>query len=193
MGQAKILAFAGSARQGSFNKRLVGLAARLVENAGGAVTKVDLRDFAMPLFDGDYEAAHGQPETAKALKQLFLEHHGLLISSPEYNSSITPLLKNSIDWISRPVPGETPLIAFRGKIAGLVSASPGALGGLRGLVHLRSILGNIGVIVLPDQVAVSKANEAFQDDQSLKDAKLQELLISMTRELVRVTEKLGGA
>ena len=95
------------------------------------------------------------------LKKLFIEHHGFLISSPEYNSSISAVLKNAIDWISRPVAGEAPLAAFQFKAAALMSASPGALGGLRGLVHLRSILGNIGVLVLPTQVAISKGFEAF--------------------------------
>jgi chromate reductase, NAD(P)H dehydrogenase (quinone) len=107
------------------------------------------------------------PENGTKLKKLFIDHDGLLVASPEYNSSVTAVLKNVIDWVSRPAPGEPPLVAFRGKVATLMSASPGALGGLRGLVHLRSILGNIGVIVLPDQVAVARAHEALRPDGSL--------------------------
>src|SRR4029077_15961150 len=107
------------------------------------------------------------------LKTLFLEHDALLLSCAEYNSSITAVLKNTIDWVSRPVPGEGPLACFTGKVATLMSASPGGLGGLRGLVHVRAILGNINVIVLPEQIAVSKAHEAFNADGALKDAKMQ--------------------
>ena len=169
MTQVKILAFAGSARKDSFNKKLVQIAAASATTAGAEVTVIDLKEFPMPLFDQDLEQASGVPEHAVRLKQLFVEHDGLLISAPEYNSSITALLKNSIDWVSRPGPGgdEPPLVAFRGKTAALLSASPGGLGGLRGLVHVRSILSSIGVLVLPDQVAISKAFEAFGDDGQL--------------------------
>ena len=117
------------------------------------------------------------------LKALFLAHDGLLFACPEYNSSVTPLWKNTIDWVSRPAPGETSLQCFDGKVAALCSASPGALGGLRGLVHVRAILGNIGVLVLPAQVAVPKANEAFQPDGSLKDPKQQASVEKLARSL----------
>jgi len=167
----RILALAGSTRKDSYNKRLVRIAAGGAEAAGAQVSVIDLRDYALPLFDEDLERDQGTPEAAKRLKGLMVKHDGFLISSPEYNSSISAVLKNAIDWVSRPVPGETPLVAFGGKVATILSASPGALGGLRGLVHLRSILGNIGVIVLPDQVAISMAFEAFLDDGSLKDPK----------------------
>jgi NAD(P)H-dependent FMN reductase len=134
------------------------------------VTLIDLRDFPMPLYDGDLEASSGLPETAKQFKKLLREHDGLLISSPEYNSSITGVLKNAIDWASRTESDdESDLVCFRGKVAALMSASPGGLGGLRGLVHLRSILGNIGVIVLPDQISISSAHEAFDERGKLKD------------------------
>jgi len=173
MSQPKILAFAGSTRKGSFNKQLVRIAARGAEKAGAQVTVIDLKDYPLPLFDEDDEAASGMPEKGKELKRLMIEHDGLLISAPEYNSSITAVLKNAIDWVSRREGNEAPLAAFRGKAASLMSASPGALGGLRGLVHVRSILGNIGVIVLPDQVAVPKASDAFAAEGQLKDAALQ--------------------
>ncbi|HUR37520.1 MAG TPA: NAD(P)H-dependent oxidoreductase [Terriglobales bacterium] len=170
----KILAFAGSTRSGSFNKQLVKVGIRGAEAAGAQVTYLDLRDLKLPLYDGDDEEQNGLPEGAVRLKKMMVEHDGLLISSPEYNSSISGVLKNAIDWASRPAPGEPPLVAFDGKVAALLSASPGALGGLRGLVTMRSILGNIKVIVLPDQVAVSKAHEAFNDDGTMKNPKQQE-------------------
>lgn len=169
----RILAFAGSLREGSWNRKLLPHAARGAEDAGAEVTVLDLREFPLPLFDQDLEAREGAPEAAVRLKRLMIEHDGFLIASPEHNSSITVLLKNLIDWVSRPGAREPALVAFQGKVATLMSASPGALGGLRGLVHVRSILGNIGVIVLPDQVAVPKAHEAFLPDGALKDPQQQ--------------------
>jgi NAD(P)H-dependent FMN reductase len=190
MSQPKILALAGSTRQGSWNKKLVRVAAKSAEQAGAMVTLIDLRDFPLPLYDGDDEAAQGIPQPATDLKKLFVHHGGLLISAPEYNSSITAVLKNAIDWVSRPVEGEPSLVAFRGKVAGLLSASPGALGGLRGLVHVRSILGNIGVLVLPDQFALVKANEAFDGDGNLKDAKSHSIVDGLARRLCSTVAKL---
>lgn len=169
----KILAFAGSTREGSYNKKLVKIAAEGARSAGALVTYLDLREYALPLYDEDLETREGLPANAIKLKDLFLANQGLLISSPEYNSSISGVLKNMIDWISRPREGEATLACFRGKVAAIMSSSPGALGGIRGLVHIRSILGNIQVLVLPDQIAVSKASEAFNDDGSLKDVKKQ--------------------
>ncbi len=165
----KILAFAGSVRRGSTNRMLIAAAAAFAREAGAEVTLIDLRDFPMPLYDGDLEAASGLPEHVTRLKAIMREHHGFLIASPEYNSSITPLLKNTIDWCSRPAPGEPPPSCYAGKVAGLLAASPGALGGLRGLVTVRSILGNIGVIVVPQQFAMAKAHEGFDANGALKD------------------------
>ena len=168
----RILAFGGSLRRDSFNQKLAAVAAEGARAAGAEVTLIALRDFPLPVFDQDLEDAEGLPAAAKKLKQLFREHHGLIISAPEYNSSITAALKNAIDWVSRAESDdEPPLVAFNAKTAVLCSASPGALGGLRGLVTVRSILGNIGVTVLPDQMAVSKAHEAFRPDGSLADEK----------------------
>jgi NAD(P)H-dependent FMN reductase len=189
---AKILAFAGSARAGSWNKKLVAVAANAARAAGGEVTLVDLRDFPMPLYDGDLEAASGLPEHAKRMKALFLAHDALLVACPEYNSSITALLKNTIDWVSRPAPGEGSLACFVGKTASLVAASPGALGGLRGLVHVRAILGSIGVLVLPTQIAVAKAHEAFDAEGKLKDGKQQASIEKLAAELVHTTAKLNA-
>jgi len=185
----RILALAGSTRRESYNKRLVRIAARGAEAAGAEVTLIDLRDLPLPLFDEDLEREQGTPEAASRLKQLMIGHDGFLISSPEYNSSVTAVLKNAIDWASRPAPDEPPLVAFRGKAVTMFSASPGALGGLRGLVHLRSILGNIGCIVLPDQIAVARAFEAFQDDGSLKDSKQQQSVEGLGRSLAEFLAK----
>ncbi|MHC5115389.1 MAG: NADPH-dependent FMN reductase [Planctomycetota bacterium] len=157
----RILAFAGSLRTGSFNKSLVHVAATAARDAGAETTVIDLRDFAMPIFDEDLEQREGLPDSGRQLKEMFRAHDGLLIASPEYNSSYSAALKNTIDWVSRPEPDQPPLSCFVGKVAGIMAASPGALGGLRGLVHLRALLGNIRVLVIPDQHALPKAAEAF--------------------------------
>ena len=190
MTMPRILAFAGSTRRESFNKKLVAIAAQGAREAGAEVTLIDLKDFPLPLFDQDLEAEQGMPENGKKLKKLFIDHDGLLIASPEYNSSFPAVLKNAIDWVSRPAPSEPSLVAFRGKVATLMSASPGALGGLRGLVHVRSILGNIGVIVLPDQIAVAQAHEAFNPDGTLKDPKRQAGIEGLGRMLAEFLGKL---
>ncbi|MEH2237694.1 NADPH-dependent FMN reductase [Nostoc sp.] len=187
----KILAFAGSTRIDSYNKKLVKIAAAGAKAAGAEVTYIDLRDLPLPLFDEDLEAQEGLPANARTFKDLLISHQGLLIASPEYNSSLTAVLKNAIDWASRPAPNEIPLAAFAGKVASIMSASPGALGGLRGLVHLRSILGNIKVLVLPDQIAVPKAYEAFNADGTLKDPKQQESIEKLGDGLTKILLKLN--
>ncbi len=186
----KILAFAGSLRKESYNKHLAACGANAARAAGAVVSLIDLADHPLPLFDEDLETAHGAPEPALRLKRLFLEHDALLIASPEYNSSITPVLKNALDWVSRAAPGEPPLACFAGKTAALLAASPGALGGLRGLVHLRSILGNIQVVVLPQQLAVPAAHQAFAPDGTLKDERLQTTVRNIAEKLVEVTARL---
>jgi len=192
MGKPKILAFAGSARTNSFNKKLIKIAAAGAAEAGADVTVIDLRDFPMPLYDGDLEQQEGLPINARKLKDVMISHQGFLISSPEYNSSITPLLKNTIDWASRQSEGEASLVSFQGKVAGIMSASPGGLGGLRGLVHVRSTLENIGVIVIPNQIAVAKAHEAFNTDGTLKDKKQEEQVKKIGVDLTKILLKLIG-
>jgi NAD(P)H-dependent FMN reductase len=187
----RILAFAGSTRIDSYNKKLVKIAASGAQAAGAEVTYIDLRDLPLPLYDEDLEAQEGLPANARTFKELMISHQGLLIASPEYNSSLTAVLKNAIDWASRPAPNEAPLAAFAGKVATIMSASPGALGGLRGLVHLRSILGNIKVLVLPDQVAVPKAYEAFNVDGTLKDPKQQQSIEQLGDGLTKILLKLN--
>ena len=187
----KILAFAGSTRAQSFNKRLVSIAAAGARAVGADVTLIDLRDFAMPLYDGDLEVAKGLPEAATRLRALMRGHGGFLISSPEYNSGMSAVLKNAIDWASRPIKGEPPLAAFDAKVAAIMAASPGSLGGLRGLVHLRMILGNIKTLVLPGQFAVPRAGEAFDDDGTLKDAVQQVAAEKLGEDLAEMLVKLG--
>jgi len=188
----RILAFAGSTRKDSYNKKLINIAAAAARQAGAEVTVVDLAQLAMPLYDGDLEAREGIPPNGKKFKELLKSHQGMLIAAPEYNSSITGVLKNAIDWASRPEPNEPALVAFAGKVAGIMSASPGALGGLRGLVHLRAILGNIHVIVVTDQVAINTAHEAFNPDGSLKDEKKQAAVEGLAKKVVSVTSRLMG-
>ena len=186
----KILAFAGSARTDSFNKKLVKIAADGARAAGAEVTYVDFKDLPMPLYDEDLEAAEGLPKTVIQFKVLLKEHQGFLIASPEYNSSISPLLKNAIDWASRPAPDEAPLACFRDKVAVLMAASPGGLGGLRGLIHVRSILQNIGVLVLPDQKAISNAYQAFDQTGNLKDEKQRTDIYNLGSKLAVIATKL---
>lgn len=187
----KILAFAGSARKESFNKKLLQIAASGAQEA--VVTLIDLADYPMPLFDQDLEQDKGIPENALRFKKLLIEHDALMIASPEYNSAFSPLLKNVIDWASRAESDdEPPLAAYQGKIAAIMSASPGALGGLRGLVLLRMLLSNIGVIVLPEQQTIPQAFKAFNGDGSLIDKKKQESVISLGRKLAITVNKLKG-
>jgi NAD(P)H-dependent FMN reductase len=192
MSNVRIVAFAGSLRSGSFNKKLIRIAAAGARAAGAAVTEIDLRDIPMPLYDGDIEREHGLPPNAKVFKRLLIEHHGFLISSPEYNSAVSGVLKNAIDWASRPEPNEPALVAYKGKVAGLVSASQGHLGGVRGLAVLRSILSNIGVIVIPTQMAISRANDAFEPGGDLKDERQQAAVESVGAEVVSISAKLLG-
>ena len=189
--QPKILAFAGSTREASYNKKLVKIAAEGAKAAGAEVTYVDLRDLPMPLYDEDLEAKEGIPENVHKFKELMKANQGLLIACPEYNSSITPVLKNAIDWASRPEPGEPGLACFTGKVAALMSASPGGLGGLRGLIHVRSILSSINVLVLPDQKAISSAFQAFDEEGRLKDATQQAAVEQLGSKLATVVAKLG--
>ncbi len=190
MSKPKLVALAGSLREASLNKTLVKIAARGAEEAGADVTYVDLKQYPLSVYDQDLEDAEGLPENAKKLKEIFKTHDGFLISSPEYNSSISAALKNTIDWASRSEEGDKGMVAFHGKTAAIMSASPGALGGLRGLVHLRAILGNINVLVIPNQRAVNSAHQAFDESGNLKDEKLQENIMGIGSKLAETTSKL---
>ena len=178
----RILAFAGSTRQGSFNRQALAHAVEGARSAGAEVTLIDLKDYSLPLYNGDLELSHGIPDSAVRLKALFKSHDGLLLACPEYNSSITPLLKNTLDWISRPYGEESGLVPYQGKLAGLVAASAGNLGGLRGLRHVREILTTLGVMVLPAQMAVSQANQPFPEETK---SRLQGIGAELARALQR--------
>ncbi len=193
MNPPKIIAFAGSARIESFNKKLVKIAAEGAKNAGATITYIDLLDYPMPLFNEDLEAESGLPESVRQFKVLLKSHQGFLLACPEYNGSITPLLKNAIDWASRPEPEEPSMAlnCFKGKVAALLATSPGGLGGIRGLVHVRAILEGIGVIVIPEQKAISGAYQAFDEQGQLKDEKQIQSVQAVAQKLAEVTAKLS--
>jgi NAD(P)H-dependent FMN reductase len=185
----KLLAFAGSSRRESLNKKLAKVAAEAARAAGAEVTYADLADFPMPIYDGDLEAA-GTPEVVLRWKATMKAHDGFLIACPENNSSYSSLLKNAIDWATRPAPGEPTLVAFAGKTAALLAASPGAMGGIRMLPQLRTLLMNIRVFVIPDQFGLGHADQAFDERGALKDAKHQQSVKNVAEALVRVTRAL---
>lgn len=187
---ARVLAFAGSTRRESFNRRLAAVAAAAVRDAGLPCTLLELADYPLPLYNGDLEAEQGLPDNARRLKDLFLEHQGLLLVSPEYNSSISPLLKNVIDWVSRDPAKAYPVSPYAGKVASLLAASPGSLGGLRGLVTLRSILGNLGVTVLPAQFTLRQADGAFTGSGELREARDAARVSGVAAELAHFLARL---
>ena len=186
----KILAFSGSGRKDSYNKKVVQVAAQGAIESGAEVMIVDLAEFDMPIFNEDLESEQGMHPGGQKFKKFLMQHDGFLISSPEHNSSYSALLKNSIDWASRQVEGEAPMQAYKGKVAGIMGASPGALGGLRGLVNLRMLLENIGVMVLPGQKAVVKVHTLLDDNGQLSDEKTQIALKNIGKELVNTLSKL---
>ena len=163
----KILVLAGSARLDSVNRKLARQTVLALRDAGLEATLGDLRDFPMPIYDGDLETGQGLPPPAKALKELARQHDGFAIASPEYNGSFPALLKNALDWISRPEPGDHPLEVFRGKVAAILSASPGPGGGSRGLHHLRELLEMMSVRVIPQELAIARSGAAFDAEGRL--------------------------
>lgn len=190
---AKIAVVVGSTREGSFNRMLGKLAIRALEAQGAAVTDVDLSRFDLPLYSAAIEAGDF-PADAQRLKALFAAQDGLLFVSPEYNGSVSPLLKNAIDWASRPTGDESlvALSAYRGKVSAIMAASISPFGGLRGLIHLRQILSTVQTLVIPEQVLVPNAHTAFDDDGNLKDALPASLVDLAAARLVAVAEALGG-
>jgi NAD(P)H-dependent FMN reductase len=182
----KILVFAGSIRSGSYNARLAALAAKELTLADAETTLISLADFPMPLYDGNTEAASGPPENAYKLKRLMGLQHGVFIASPEYNASITPLLKNTLDWVSRVREGKEPaLAAYKNRVFALGAASNGTYGGMRSLIALRQVLElGCGALVIPDQVAVREAANAFDEMDNLKDERTAALLKTLVNRLV---------
>lgn len=190
MATPKILGFSGSTREGSFNKKLVKVALAGAAAAGAETTFIDLRDFAMPMFDEDVEKA-GIPQGVTQFRELMKSHHGLLIASPEYNGSVSAVLKNAIDWATRTVGNEAPLSCFNGKVAGLMATSPGGLGGIRGLAHIRAILGGIKVLVIPDQIALPKAHEAFDAQGNMVDEKMRAAVHGIGASVSNIVKRLA--
>jgi chromate reductase, NAD(P)H dehydrogenase (quinone) len=188
--EPRLVAFGGALRRESYNQKLVALAAAAARDAGAQVELVLLRDFPMPILDEDLEREQGLPEGAKRFRELLLRADGVLISAPEYNSSISGALKNAIDWASRQQPGEKPLACFKDKTCGLLAASPCPFGGLRGLITTRRVLSHLGMFVVPEQVLLPKASAAFAADGKLVDAAMSARVSAFAAKFVDVTRRL---
>lgn len=192
--EPRLLFISGSTREKSFNKRLAKLGERIADANGIAATFADLGDYPMPIYNGDDEVREGSPDNARKLKALMKVHSGIFIASPEYNASFSPLLKNAIDWVSHTKDeGEAPLEVYKTRVFALGSASPGGMGGLRGLSQLRLVLEiGLGALVLPDQFAVPRAVEAFDADGHLKNKDSQETFKQLIQKLARAAHVLHG-
>jgi NAD(P)H-dependent FMN reductase len=187
----KILAFAGSLRTGSYNKKLVKIASAGATESGADVTYVDLKDYPMPIYDGDVEDKDGLPPNARELKDLFLQNQGLLIACPENNGSFPAAFKNALDWLSRPVKGFPPLECFVNKTAVIMAASTGYFGGVRVLIHLRQMLNHMKVIVLPEHMNIPNADDAFDDNGALKNPKQHNSTKALGRTLCDYLKRLS--
>lgn len=192
----KLLVFAGSTRTQSWNRKLAGVAAELARTGGAEVTHIELADFELPLYNADLEA-RGTPEPAIRLKALFHDHPAWIICSPEYNASYTALLKNTIDWVSSPVKGHpqwsSGTLPFEGKVVGLLSASPGALGGLQSLSHLAPLLANLQCWVAPKRFALSRAGEAFDADGRLASEGSRDRVRAVVEQVLWASHRLHNA
>ena len=186
MPSPKILVLPGSTRAGSHNVRLAALAAKELTLIDADVTRISLADYPLPLYEADLEANAGQPENALKLKQMIMAHHGVFIASPEYSASVTPMLKNAIDWVSRVRErGDPTYAAFKGRVFAISSASPGTSGGLRSLMALRQILElGCGALMIPEQVAIPQADQAFDDMDNIVDTRTANLLRAQLARLV---------
>ena len=189
---AKILAFAGSARKDSWNRKVLEVAVQGAREAGAEVTVVNLGDYPMPIYNADWHAEHGPPASMLELRTLVMSANGLLIASPEYNTSITPLLKNSIDWLSQDVNGESGNAPFEKKIGGLMGASNGTFGTIRALPHVSYILANLGVFMLP-VVAVPSVAKAFDDAGNMTNERMKNTLKMLGTRLTQTIVKLTTA
>ncbi|MPW23724.1 FMN reductase [Paraburkholderia sp. CNPSo 3157] len=188
----RILAISGSARRDSLNRKLLRVAATGAAEAGADVTFARLTDFNLPLYDGDLEAERGIPESVRSLQKLVASHQALLIASPEHNGGYTALLKNAIDWISRPSEdGKTGVALFAGKAAALISASPGPLGGIRSQTDMRAVLDKLGMIVVPQSFALGSAHDAFDADGQLLNKNVAQLVADVGAALYRVSSRLS--
>lgn len=193
MAGPKIVVFAGSIRTGSINEKLAAVVAARLEAAGARPTHISLKDYPLPLFDADLMARDGVPAPVRRLVELFFEHQGAFVASPEYNASFSPLLKNAFDWMSRVnVECRPPLPAFKQRVFALGAVSNGAMGGYRGLTQLRTMMElGLGALVLPEMVAVGNAAEAFRSDGGLANERTAGFLDDVLGKLIRVAERLS--
>lgn len=187
----KILVFAGSTRVGAYSGKVADCAQLELALQGSEVTRITLADYPLPLMSEDLEREDGIPDNAYKLARLFASHDALLICTPEYNGSLPPLLKNTIDWVSRPLPEQSGYVPFQSKAVALMSASPGALGGMRGLRHLRDVLTELQMIILPKQVSLTAAHQAFDDAGNLRDPAMAGRMQGLVVELLGMVERLG--
>jgi chromate reductase len=189
----KILVFSGSIRTGSFNARLAAAAAAELARLDVEVSLISLADYPMPIYDGDLETAEGQPENALKLKRQFCAHQGIIIASPEYNAGVTPLLKNTIDWVSRVrEQGEPPLAAYRDRVFAVCSASPGGFGGIRSQIAVRQSLSlGCGALVIAETCTVSAAHQAFDESGNLGDERTRKTLIVCCQSLADKARRLA--
>lgn len=170
----RILVFAGSIRSGAYSGRTADAAMKELAVQGAEVTRISLADYPLPLMDEDLEQEKGIPENAVKLARLFAAHDALLICTPEYNGSIPPLLKNTIDWVSRvSSDGGKPLKPYPGRVVGICSSSEGHFAGIRSANHLRAVLSHIGMEVVAPQVSVPRGGEAFEADGEFRDDRLK--------------------
>ncbi|WP_299809042.1 NADPH-dependent FMN reductase [uncultured Roseibium sp.] len=190
MRHPRILVCSGSTRSGSFNGKLAALAAKRLAILDAEVTLLSLKDYPLPIYDGDLETASGVPENARKLKRLLEGQEGVFLTCPEYNAGITPLIKNTLDWISRvKEPGEV----FTNKVFALGSASPGAFGGMRGLIGTRTILEvGLGAMVLPQMISIAKATSAFDETGDLVDERSDGQLDKLVDVLLRASRSYTG-
>jgi chromate reductase len=189
----KILIIPGSLRAGSSNARLAALAAKEFVLAEAEVTRISLSDYSLPLFDANLMSESGLPQPAVQLKRMLMAHQGVFITSPEYSASVTPLLKNTIDWISRVrEPGEPTYAAFKGRVFAIGAAANSGNGGVRSLMALRQILElGCGALVIPEQISVPRAEQAFDEMDNLKDQTLAAAVKTMARRLVDLASVMG--
>jgi chromate reductase, NAD(P)H dehydrogenase (quinone) len=195
MPAAKILVMAGSLRSGSHNARLAALAAKELALAEADVTRMSFADYSLPLFDADLMGDSGLPRHAIDLKNMIGAHQGVFIASPEYSASVSPLIKNTLDWMSRGRDSSEPNYAvFKGRVFAIGAAANGSAGGVRGLMALRQVLElGCGALVLPEQITVGRASQAFDDMDNLKDEALAGTLKTIARRLVEMASLMPRA
>lgn len=189
----KILAFDGSGRKESINRNVLDHVIAQAKTHDAEVTQINLHDFNLPIYNGDLESEVGTPEAVTKLKELFKSHDAFLIATPEYNGSFSPLLKNALDWVSRPVQGEAYLNCFQGKTAGLITASAGKLGGMRGIYQLNTVLFGVGVTVLPNIVSVAFYNDAIDGQNQLKNDADKNSVATLAKRVVDVTKAIKNS